>query len=150
MEHINELIDELKRLNPSLNDSDLNWLAESYGLASRSQSKPRKPQTDMALVLYLRMETLAPQLLTGLEREYRFHPTRRFRFDLAYPASKLAIEVDGKVYTAGASGGRHLTTGDYEKLNAAVELGWRVLRYLSEQVKNDLMSIIEQIERMLR
>jgi very-short-patch-repair endonuclease len=144
--------DELIANNPHLTPDDLNWLAESYGLATAAQQKTRKPQTDMALVLYLRIETLAPHLLTGLEREYHFAEAigRRFRFDLAWTDKRLAVEVDGKVYTAGASGGRHLTAGDYEKLNAAVELGWRVLRYLSEQVKNDPMSIIEQIERMLK
>src|SRR5665647_3786388 len=29
------------------------------------------------------------------EREYRFHPVRRFRFDLCYPGHKLGIECDG-------------------------------------------------------
>lgn len=60
-----------------------------------------------------------------LTREYRFHPTRRWRFDVAFPSVKLAIEVDGR--------GRHQTVigvrADCEKLNAATLMGWRVLRF---------------------
>lgn len=57
-------------------------------------------------------------------REYRFHPTRKFRFDFAWPAIKLALEIDGR--------GRHQTVvgvrADCEKLNEAIRLGWRVMR----------------------
>lgn len=58
-------------------------------------------------------------------RELRFHPTRRWRFDFAWPDQKLAVEIDGR--------GRHQTVtgvrGDCEKHNEAVRLGWRVLRF---------------------
>jgi|SRR6476661_203659 len=58
-------------------------------------------------------------------REFRFHATRRWRFDFAWPAIKLAVEIDGR--------GRHQTvTGvrsDCEKANEAIRLGWRVLRF---------------------
>lgn len=61
-------------------------------------------------------------------REHRFHPVRRWRFDYAWPEQRVALEVDGGVWT----GGRH-TRGagfikDMEKLNAAVVAGWRVVR----------------------
>lgn len=60
--------------------------------------------------------------------EYRFHPTRRWRFDLAFPALRVAFERDGGVWT----GGRH-TRGkgyerDCEKLNEAAIAGWCVVR----------------------
>jgi very-short-patch-repair endonuclease len=69
------------------------------------------------------------------EREFRFHETRRWRFDFAWPDRKLAVEVDGGVWTRG----RH-TRGagferDCEKLNEAVLLGWRVLRVTPGMVK---------------
>lgn len=77
--------------------------------------------------------------LAGLpkpETEYRFHPTRRWRFDYAFPASSIAVEVDGGAFV----GGRH-TRGagfvkDMEKNNAAVLRGWRVLRFTPQQVKS--------------
>lgn len=61
-------------------------------------------------------------------KEYRFHPTRRWRFDYAISAHKIAVEVEGGVWT----GGRHTRPkgfiGDVEKYNAATLLGWRVFR----------------------
>lgn len=61
-------------------------------------------------------------------REHRFHPVRRWRFDYAWPEQRVALEVEGGVWT----GGRH-TRGagfvkDMEKLNAATVAGWRVVR----------------------
>ncbi len=61
-------------------------------------------------------------------KEYRFHPVRRWRFDYAIPSHKIALEVEGGVWT----GGRHTSPkgflGDIEKYNAATLLGWRVFR----------------------
>ena len=61
-------------------------------------------------------------------REHRFHPVRRWRFDYAWIEHKVALEVEGGVWT----GGRHTRgTGfvaDIEKYNAAVVAGWRVVR----------------------
>lgn len=62
------------------------------------------------------------------ETEYRFHPKRKWRFDYCWPENKLALEVEGGVWT----GGRH-TRGsgfvkDIEKYNSACELGYRVIR----------------------
>jgi very-short-patch-repair endonuclease len=62
--------------------------------------------------------------------EWRFHPTRRWRFDWAWPDRKLALEIDGGLWQPG--GGRHNRgvgyVKDLEKLNEATILGWRVLR----------------------
>jgi very-short-patch-repair endonuclease len=84
-------------------------------------------------------------LLPVPEKEYRFHPTRRWRFDYAFPLTMLAIEIDGGAF----SGGRH-TRGagfvkDMEKLNEAAILGWRVLRFTPDQVKRGLAAL--QIQR---
>ena len=61
-------------------------------------------------------------------RELRFAPPRRWRFDVAWPERLLAVEVDGGSWV----GGRHTRGAGYEagcrKTNAAVLLGWRVLR----------------------
>lgn len=75
----------------------------------------------------------------GLPRpttEHPFHTERKWRFDLAWPAALLAVEVDGGTWT----GGRHVRPRGYEedarKLNAAVLLGWRVLRFTTRMVAN--------------
>lgn len=70
------------------------------------------------------------------EREFLFHPTRRWRFDFAWFDFRVAVEVDGATW----SGGRH-TRGkgfeaDAEKLNAATALGWRVYRYTATRIRS--------------
>lgn len=75
---------------------------------------------------------LASSPLPGwdLTREFHFHPTRKWRWDFAFPSVKLAIEVDGRGHFAGSK-----AKSDYEKQNEAVRMGWRVLRFPSGQKK---------------
>jgi hypothetical protein len=65
----------------------------------------------------------------GLETEHRFHPTRKWRFDYAWPEQMIAIEYEG----IKGSKARHTTltgyTNDCDKYNQAVLLGWKVLRF---------------------
>lgn len=69
-------------------------------------------------------------------REYRFDPARRWRFDFAWPQKRVALEVEGGVW----SGGRH-TRGsgfisDCEKYNTATLAGWKVFRVTGEHVRS--------------
>ena len=61
--------------------------------------------------------------------EYRFHPTRRWRFDYAYPDALLAIEIEGGAWVRGRHTRGKGFVADLEKYNAATLLGWRLLRY---------------------
>lgn len=61
-------------------------------------------------------------------REHRFHPVRRWRFDYAIPAHRIAIEVEGGVWTLGRHTRPQGFLGDIEKYNTATVMGWRVLR----------------------
>lgn len=62
------------------------------------------------------------------ETEFAFHPTRRWKFDYAWSSFRIALEVEGGIWT----GGRHNRAAgflaDIEKYNAAAIIGWRVLR----------------------
>lgn len=67
-------------------------------------------------------------------REYKFHPTRRFRFDFCWPIIKFACEVDGNVYhrsrhTSGAGYSK-----DCEKFAFATIEGYRIIRVTTGQV----------------
>ena len=71
-----------------------------------------------------------------MEPEYRFHPDRRWRFDFADPARKIAVECEGGTWT----GGRHVRGDgfqkDCEKYNEAARLGWRVFRFTKGMISS--------------
>ena len=69
------------------------------------------------------------------EREYRFHPERRWRFDFAWPKIKLAAEIEGGTWKNGRHNRHKGFEGDCEKYNEAAILGWTVLRFTTQQVK---------------
>ncbi len=66
--------------------------------------------------------------------EHRFHPVRKWRFDLAIPSALVAVEIDGGVWSGGRHSGGAGQIKDMEKLNAAAILGWRVLRFTPQQL----------------
>lgn len=74
--------------------------------------------------------------LPSPEREYRFHPAKRWRFDFAWPALRLAVEIDGGIH----AGGRHVRgagfVADCHKLNCAALLDWTVLRLTPCMIKS--------------
>lgn len=106
-------------------------------------------------------------------REYRFHPTRRWRLDLAYPDIKLGIELEGgtfggivKCQVCGALvthrsgnrripvrvGGRHNIGASYEKdlekYSEAAILGWTIIRFTGAMLKGKKKA--ESVDRIKR
>lgn len=98
--------------------------------------------------------TLARQIeLSGLpapESEYAFAKelknerghVRMFRFDFAWPELQVAAEVDGGRFMVRRNRqgrfvpvGYHGSEKDYEKLNFAALLGWRVLRFSPDMIR---------------
>lgn len=80
-------------------------------------------------------------------REFRFDPIRKWRFDFAWPDQKVAVELDGGIWT---KGGHSTGTGimrDMEKSNAAQLDGWLVLRFSDKHLEDG--SAIEQTKRAL-
>lgn len=70
------------------------------------------------------------------ESEYRFHQTRKWRFDFAYPKQKIAIEIDGGTFIQGRHTNPIGYANDREKLNEAQLLGWSVFCFTTDQIKN--------------
>lgn len=91
-------------------------------------------QTDKAELFWSAWKLLAGQRDEPVA-EHRFHPTRKWRFDFAWPDAKVAVEVDGGQWAF--RGGRHATDADREKLNEAAAMGWRVFRFSPRQLKNE-------------
>ncbi len=94
------------------------------------------------LLFYIRINNLPAPV-----SEYRFHPRRRWRFDMAWPDEMLAVEIEGGVW----SGGRHTTgagfSADCEKYNEAALLGWRLIRVTGDHIENG--AAIDWIRRAL-
>jgi len=71
----------------------------------------------------------------GWKSEYRFHPTRRWRFDYAHPELMIAIEVEGGAFTKGRHTRGKGFIADMDKYNTATIMGWRLLRYTPQQME---------------
>ena len=96
----------------------------------------------------LAWRTLAPARAPGFEAQYAFHPRRKWAFDFAWPAVRVAVEIDGGQWAP--HGGRHSRDSDREKLNQAAVLGWRVLRYSGQMLQDPEAVIGEVVEALER
>lgn len=67
--------------------------------------------------------------------EYRFAPPRRWRFDLAWPGVKVAVEQEGGLWISGRHNRAPGMIKDMEKYNTAALLGWRVFRFTPQQIQ---------------
>ncbi len=109
--------------------------------------RPRKTKRDPAPETDLFTSIVKTELGLECVKELKFCPSRRWRFDYAIPAYKIALEVEGgafkkRRYIDGSgelittTGGRHNSAkgflGDMEKYNTATVLGWRVLRTIPD------------------
>lgn len=60
------------------------------------------------------------------EFEHRFHDTRKWRFDIAWPASKVAVEIHGGLFRFGHHSRGKGFLDDREKIATAISMGWKV------------------------
>lgn len=86
-------------------------------------------------------------LLAGCVREYRFHPTRRWLFDWAWPSRKLYAECQGGVFVRGRHSRPKGQLNDFEKMSEATILGWRPILFCSVEIKNG--QALDRIRRAL-
>ena len=80
-------------------------------------------------------------------REYRFHSVRKWRFDYAVLDYKIAIEVEGGIFSSGRHTRGKGFANDCEKYNTATSCGWAVLRYPADDISQEC---IEQIMSVIR
>lgn len=80
----------------------------------------------------------AADKLPWFVQNYVFAPLRKFELDIAFPDSKVGIEIQGGIWNSktGAHGSPLKILRDLEKSNLLVLNGWRVLRYTPAQVRN--------------
>ena len=109
-------------------------------------------------LLWFHLQAIGQQRLW--RRQHRFHPTRQWRFDMARPDLKLAVEVDGlrAPWMYKSENGKKHHPGDHrsvegvtkgcERAAEAMILGWRILRVTPAQVKSG--QAVDWIERLTR
>lgn len=104
-------------------------LLERVGRPKPKPATPRINEGETLLNLQLRA------LGVAFEPEYVFHPTRQWRFDVALPDHRIAIEIEGGIWKHGGGGHSHPMhiERDIEKYNAAAQLGWRVFRFMPDK-----------------
>jgi len=86
-------------------------------------------------------------------REYRFHETRQWRLDFAWPQFRVGVEIQGGVWRPG--GGAHSRPGmierDMEKHNALVMRGWWMLLVTPKQVQDgSAMQLVDELLRIVQ
>lgn len=91
--------------------------------AENAKKRKITPQLHDMFTQFIRKE-----LAVECVKEYKFHPVRKWRFDYALPAYKIALEVEGGVWIQGRHTRPKGFLGDVEKYNTAALLGWRVFR----------------------
>lgn len=98
-------------------------LNETKKVARTQKSKKiTSPTTDMFT------QICAKELGVECVKEYRFYKSRKWRFDYAIPKYKIALEVEGGIWTCGRHTRPQGFLGDMNKYNTATLCGWRVFR----------------------
>jgi very-short-patch-repair endonuclease len=86
----------------------------------------------------------------NLEREYRFNSARKWRADWCIIEHKILIEFEGAVF----AGGRHVRgrgySNDCEKYNSATCLGYRVLRYTSDMLRENPGRVLDDVLMIIK
>ena len=82
-----------------------------------------------------------------LEREFRFHPVRRWRADFAHLPSRTLIEIEGGIYVNGRHNRAAGFAADLEKYLEASLDGWRVMRLGPKELRSEC---IKRIVTMVR
>jgi very-short-patch-repair endonuclease len=87
-----------------------------------------------------------------LEREYRFNSARRWRADFAVISDgyKILIEYHGGTWT----GGKHIRPAgmskDFKKHNSAVCLGYRVLYYTADMLRDNPGRVLDDVLTIIK
>lgn len=95
------------------------------------------------------LELALIDLNVEFDREFRFDPSRLWRADFYIHSAKLLIEIEGGVWL-GRAGGHTSGKGfiaNCEKYNKATEMGFKLLRYPTDQVIS--LACLPQIRRII-
>ena len=111
---------------------------------AHSQGTPRGVASAARAPLYEVVHLCRAHRLPEPIPEYQFHPTRKWRFDYAWPLHKLALEVEGGIWTQGRHTRGAGALADMEKYSEAAILGWRLLYVTPDQARGPAIEMIRR------
>lgn len=115
----------------------------------RPQSRSARGRAPSAPEQEFHLHLASLGLDQGLQREYRFHPVRRWRFDFAWPGRMLAMEIQGGIWLGGRGG--HTSgsgvTRDCKKGLDAVLMGWRVIYATPAMIRSG--ELVQAVDKLL-
>ena len=114
-------------------------------------TRERYPFAASADGLWVQLSLIMRYTPAKIEREFRFHPTRKWRFDCALPVLKIGCEYHGGLFMSRRGGHQSVkgTRNDWEKLNEAQMLGWMVLQFGPDETRTgEAMNVIERAIRL--
>lgn len=107
-------------------------------------TRPTKPRSIPEIQL---LTHILERELPEPAQEYAFHPTRKWRFDIAWPSRKFCVEVEGGVWSHGRHTRGYGFEDDCVKYAEALLLGWTVLRVTPAMIYS--LYAIETIQKIL-
>lgn len=111
--------------------------------------RPARKQSVLEKAFSEYWDLIAPEGSPDPVSELQFAPPREFRFDFAWPDYKLAVEIDGGIW----SKGRHTRGSGFQKdcwkLNLATLNGWRILRYTATDLSERPVQVVEEVIQAL-
>lgn len=132
------------------------WNASTAGKAkpkaASAPAKPRKPKSNApkknaysAIMDAMAVVCNLPPFIYEHRFDEREKP-RRWKFDTAIIRYKIAIEIEGGVFTQGRHTRGAGAVDDMEKYNQATLQGWAILRFTPDQMQQvETYRIIERL-----
>jgi len=103
--------------------------------AKKAGQQPSPVGTAVNLEEKLARQIAAAGLPTP-QRQYRFHPKRRWMIDFAWPEYQVAAEVNGGTWVNGRHNRPSHINKEYEKLNHLALAGWLSFLFSTDMVQD--------------
>jgi very-short-patch-repair endonuclease len=116
-----------------------------------AEAKRKAPGGGSKLEAKVAADLAARGLMEGCERQYKFHPTRKWAADFAWPDTKVILEVNGGTYLQGAHSRGSRQRKDYEKWTSISLMGWRLILVDTVDVRKGIhvIRVLEAQEKRL-
>lgn len=129
-------------VRPDSHDKPRAFISSTSDKAAKMNvPKAKREPSALSLSFQARWKGLNGPELTP---EYKFHASRRWRFDFVHLPTMTAIELEGGIFMRGRHSRPKGMQNDCDKYNAAATLGYTVFRIATGQVTRERLNQIIQ------